>query len=143
MSLFSLDSAMDDRVVVRRPVGPPPLALRMVAVLAVPLLLYALVVTGQKALTNYQMHQQEQQLAAHVQELQAENVQLQENIVDAHTDAQIEKIAREQLGLVDPGDHALAIAAGGDPVTPKATPPPVAPPASPPVQAWWSYFFGG
>ena len=33
-------------IVVRRPVGPPPLALRLAAVLVVPLLLYALVATG-------------------------------------------------------------------------------------------------
>ena len=42
----------------RRPVGPPPLALRLAAVLAVPLLLYALVTTGQKALDNYRLNQE-------------------------------------------------------------------------------------
>ena len=44
--------------VVRRAIGPPPLALRLAAVLVVPLLLYALVATGQKALDNYRLNQE-------------------------------------------------------------------------------------
>ena len=45
-------------IVVRTPLGPPPLALRVAAVVAVPLLLYALVATGQKALDNYRLNQE-------------------------------------------------------------------------------------
>jgi len=43
-------------VVMRRPIGPPPLALRFAAVLVVPLLLYVLVATGQKAVDNYRLN---------------------------------------------------------------------------------------
>jgi cell division protein DivIC len=119
------------------------MALRLVAVLAVPLLLYALFATGQKAIDNYRLNQQADDLRVEVVELRSQNIQLQQQIIDAHTDASVEKIAREQLGLVKPGDNAVIIdpAAGGQPSvapTPAATPP--AEPA--PAQQWWDLFFG-
>jgi cell division protein FtsL len=132
---------MDERLVVRRPVGPPPLALRLAAVLVVPLLLYALVATGQKALDNYRLNQDADALRAEVTGLRAENVQLQKQIEAARTDAAIEAIAREQLGLIKPGDHPLVL------ISPAAQPAPAPPPAPtptplPPWRQWWDYFFG-
>jgi cell division protein DivIC len=127
----------------RRPVGPPPLALRLVAVLAVPLLLYALFATGQKAIDNYRLNQQAEDLRVDVVELRSQNIQLQQQILQAHTDASVERIAREQLGLVKPGDNALIIdpSAGGQPTTARS--PSAAPPADPPPwQQWWDLFFG-
>jgi cell division protein DivIC len=136
---------MDD-LIVRRPVGPPPLALRLAAVLAVPLLLYALVATGQKALDNYRLNQEADALRAEVVELRSENVQLQQQIEDARSDAAIEVIAREQLGLVRPGDHPLIVAQDGTAVTAAAasTPAPAPPPApTPPTwRQWLDLFFG-
>src|SRR5689334_17118338 len=113
-------------VVVRHPVGPPPLALRLAAVLVVPLLLYALVATGQKAVENYQLNQQADALRAQVVSLRAQNVQLQQQIEQARTDTAIETIAREQLGLIKPGDHPLVMVSQASQTTP-ATPPPPAP----------------
>ncbi len=147
-----LKRAMDDPVVVvRRPVGPPPLALRLAAVLAVPLLLYALVMTGQKAVENYQLNQQADGLRAQIAGLRAQNVQLQQQIEDARTDTAIETIAREQLGLIKPGDHPLVLLTDGStPAAPAssaaavqaaaAQPPPAAP--EPIWRQWWDYFFG-
>ena len=66
----------DERIVVRRPVGPPPFALRVAAVLVVPLLLYALVATGQKAIDKYRLNQEAERLRAEVVSLRAENIQL-------------------------------------------------------------------
>src|SRR4051812_7670622 len=109
-----LRRAVDEPVVVvRRPVGPPPLALRLAAVLAVPLLLYALVMTGQKAVENYQLNQQADALRGQIGGLRAQNVQLQQQIEDARTDTAIETIAREQLGLVKPGVHPLVLITDG------------------------------
>jgi cell division protein FtsL len=136
-------------VVMRRPIGPPPLALRLAAVLAVPLLLYALVMTGQKAVENYQLNQQAEALRAQIVSLRSQNVQLQQQIEDARTDTAIETIAREQLGLVKPGDHPLVLisdgasAAGRTSATAasaQAAPPPPAP--EPTWRQWWTYFFG-
>jgi cell division protein FtsL len=136
---------MDEPVlVVRRPIGPPPLALRLAAVLAVPLLLYALVMTGQKAVENYQLNQQAGGLRAQIVGLRAQNVQLQQQIEQARTDAAIETIAREQLGLVKPGDRPLVLVS--DRSAPSAAP--VAAEAvaratpEPTWRQWWDYFFG-
>src|SRR3954453_21117584 len=100
---------MDEPIIVRRPVGPPPLALRLAAVLAVPLLLYALVATGQKAVDNYQLNQEADGLRSDVVALRARNIQLQQQIEQARTDTAIETIAREQLGLIKPRDHPIVL----------------------------------
>jgi cell division protein FtsL len=131
-------------IVLRRPVGPPPLALRLAAVLVVPLLLYALVATGQKALDNYRLNQEAAGLRAEVLQLREQNIQLQQQIEAARTDAAIETIAREQLGLIKPGDHPLVLVAESSQPAAAPAPPAPAPPAPPePVwRQWWDYFFG-
>jgi cell division protein FtsB len=132
---------MDD-LIVRRPVGPPPLALRLAAVVAVPLLLYALVATGQKALDNYRLNQEVDGLRAEVIALRSENLTLQQQIEGARGDAAIEALAREQLGLIKPGDHAV-IVANDRPPTAKPTPVAPPPPAAPPTwRQWLDLFFG-
>jgi cell division protein FtsB len=131
----------DDPIVVRRPVGPPPLALRFAAVLVVPLLLYALVATGQKALDNYRLNQETEALRAEVLGLRAENVQLQQDIERARTDTAIETIAREQLGLIKPGDRPMVLVEQSPP--PRPAPTQRTPPTPPPVwRQWWEYVFG-
>jgi len=140
MKLLHVDEPV---VVVRRPIGPPPLALRLAAVLVVPLLLYALVATGQKAVENYRLNQQADQLRAETVGLRAENVRLQQAIEQARTDTAIETIAREQLGLIKPGDRPLVLVpqngtTSAAPV-PEAMPPPT---PRPNWRQWWDYFFG-
>lgn len=133
----------DPAVVVRRPIGPPPLALRLAAVLVVPLLLYALVATGQKALDSYRLNRDADALRAEILNLRTENIQLQQQIEQARTDTAIETIAREQLGLIKPGDHPLVLVPS-DPA-PAATAPTSAPaptPSPPTWRQWWDYFFG-
>lgn len=134
---------MDEPViVVRRPIGPPPLALRLAAVLAVPLLLYALVATGQKAYENYRLNQQADALRAEVVNLRTRNIELQQQIENARTDTAIETIAREQLGLVRPGDRPVVLVAPRNESGPAPTAPPSPPPARPTWRQWWDYLFG-
>lgn len=65
--------------------------------------------------------EQNRTLAARVQELQ--------------TDAEIERLAREQYNLVRPGEEAYAILpAPGEPAAPEPVPPEPAPEAE---QRWW------
>jgi cell division protein FtsL len=119
------------------------MALRLVAVLAVPLLLYALFATGQKAIDNYRLNQQADDLRVEVVELRSQNIQLQQEIIDARTDASVEKIAREQLGLVKPGDNALIVdPPAGAPPSAAPAPSPTPPADPPPAQQWWDLFFG-
>jgi cell division protein FtsL len=136
----------DEPIVIRRPIGPPPLALRFAAVLVIPLLLYALVATGQKALDNYRLNQEAEALQAEVVGLRAENLQLQRDIERARTDTAIETIAREQLGLVKPGDHPVVLIGQTSAVISQSGSPPVSAPTPAPSPAvwrqWWDYVFG-
>jgi cell division protein FtsL len=142
---FLMRTAFGQRapLLVRRPVGPPPIALRLAAVLAVPLLLYALVATGQKALDNYRLNQDADALRSEIVQLRQENIDLQRKIEVARTDSAIESIARQQLGLIKPGDKPLVIA--GSTASAPASPQPAAQPQPPEVpiwRQWWNYFFG-
>ena len=137
-------AAVDEPIVVRHPVGPPPLALRLAAVLVVPLLLYALLATGQKALDNYRLNQEADALRGEIAALRSENIDLQKQIETARTDASIEAIARQQLGLIKAGDHPVVLtgqssAAASAPTTEQAPP---QPPPAPVWRQWWAYFFG-
>ena len=126
----------------RRLAGPPPLALRLAAWLAVPLVVYALYATGQKALENYRLNQQADRLESDVRSLRDENLRLQSQIVEARSDVAIETIAREDLGLVKPGDTPLTLLpAGGQKATAEAPPPPEKS-TPPPWQQWRDLVFG-
>jgi cell division protein FtsL len=129
-------------VVMRRPIGPPPLALRLAAVLVVPLLLYALVATGQKAVDNYRLNRDADALRAEIVGLRSENIQLQAQIEHARTDTAIETIAREQLGLIKPGDHPLVLVPQSAQAPAAAPTPAPAPPPLPAWRQWWDYLFG-
>ena len=128
--------------IVRRPFGPPPVALRFAAVLVVPFLLYALFATGQKALDNYRLNQQADALRIEVRDLRNENIALQQQILQARTDASIESIARQQLGLVRPGDNPLVLIPAGPAVGSDAQTTPQPTPTPPPWRQWWDHFFG-
>jgi cell division protein FtsB len=120
------------------------LALRIAAVVAVPLLLYALVATGQKALDNYRLNQEAGRLRNEVVTLRQENLELQRQIELARQDVAIEAIAREQLGLIKPGDAPLILV--GDAA--RALTPALSQveresqPTPPPWRQWLDLFFG-
>lgn len=133
---------VDEPTVVRHAVGPPPLALRLAAVLVIPLLLYALVATGQKALTNYRLNQEADALRGEIQALRSDNVDLQRQIEASRTDTAIETIAREQLGLIKPGDHPIVIVPNGSASAPAPVSEPAAPPPKPVWRQWLDFFFG-
>ena len=107
-----------------------------------PLLLYALVATGHKAVENYRLNRDADALRAEIVGLRSENVQLQQQIEQARTDTAIETIAREQLGLIKPGDHPLVLLPQSPQPAPVPTPAPAPPPAPPAWRQWWDYLFG-
>ena len=126
----------------RKVAGPPPLALKLAALLVVPIFLYGLYATGVKALDHYQLIQQSEDLQDQVQRLRRENLDLQVSLNEARTDTAVERIAREELGLIKPGDQPVALLspAGQRATNLRATP--TAPPDLPPLQQWWNLFFG-
>jgi cell division protein FtsB len=96
----------------------------------IPLLVYGAYSIGDRWYQNYILSQQEQAIRADVMRLREENLRLQKELADARSDAGIEKVAREQLGLVKPGDAAIQIV--GTPAGPTPAAEPRAGPAPPP-----------
>ncbi len=84
------------------------------------------VVFGSTFLQVYRLEREAARLEHLKRDLETQNAQLREEIKLLHTPQYIEKLAREQLGLVKPGEIALLI------VPTPATPPPQHPPASRP-----------
>ena len=67
------------------------------------LIIFALVLV-QQVYTIYSLHQEKQQLEQQLQELKKENESLSEQKKLLEDDKHIEGIAREELGLVKPGE---------------------------------------
>lgn len=88
--------------------------------------------------TRTYLHQQDQisAEAMRVQALTAENEKLSKRVEQLHTDAEIERLAREQYNLVRPGEDAYAILPGPADPQPE-TRAPVAVPPPPPESSWW------
>jgi cell division protein FtsB len=80
-----------------------------------PVLAYASYSVGDRWYQNYLLNQEEAALRTDVLRLRDENIKLQKELNAARGDAEIEKTAREQLGLIKPGDQAIQIVgpAGG------------------------------
>jgi len=64
---------------------------------------------GRKALDNYQIQQQVDWLSEQVALEQQTNEELQQELSDVSSDAYVEKIARERLKLVKPGEVAVVV----------------------------------
>jgi cell division protein DivIC len=102
----------------------PVVALAVCAVLAM--------VFGGAYWDGYQLRREAARLGRERDELRKQNAQLREEIKLLHTPDYIERIAREQLGLVRPGEIAVILM--------RPTPAPAAAP-TPRVEergSWWS-----
>ncbi len=84
---------------------------------------------------GYLLGLEEDDLRRDVEQLRRENVRLQAAVSDARSDASIEKVAREQLNLVKPGDRPIVLVGppGGQAAEPSARP---GPPPTPEKPAW-------
>lgn len=91
----------------------------IIGVMAVPLGLYVVTATVQKAQESYRIAQEADALRAEIARLKEENLTLQSELKYHLSDEYIEKAAREQLNLVKPGDVLLLV------LSPTPTPVPV------------------
>jgi len=73
------------------------------------------------ARTYLDQHRQRQEALARIKATDAENKALEQRITTLHTDAEVERLAREQYNLVRPGEEAYAILPTRQP--PSAPPP--------------------
>ena len=69
--------------------------------------------------------------------LSAENAKLDQQVQQLQTDAEIERLAREQYGLVKPGESAYAILPPKQAPAPPRRPGPTPKPKSTHRHAWW------
>ena len=118
----------------------------LIILFVVPLLVYGAYSIGDRWYQNYLLTQQEEAIRVEVVKLREENLRLQRRLTLARSDAGIEKVAREQLGLVKPGDTALQIVG---PAGPAAAPPSQRPGEAPaptqpaPERPGWLRFLDG
>src|SRR3972149_4037065 len=82
---------------------------QIVLLLAVPLLFYLAALTASKAVETYQLNQQAEQLRQQIADLQARYEELEQTKHYVESPTYVEKVAREELGLLKYGDHAVII----------------------------------
>lgn len=108
-----------------------------------------LVVIGGKAAQGYEMRQEARALEQRIEQLKKENRRLTQDLDYLRSDQYIEKVAREELGLVRPGDVAVAALGIEDPRSPSLLPTPTRSPTPGAVEQdipnWqrWLYLFVG
>ena len=104
--------------------------------------LYFLVSVTQRTAQVYQLRQEEVRLQREVGSLEARHQQLVEQRDRLQSDPDIEKIAREQLNLIKPGETAVIVLPNKEAITlaqqqqPLAVPQQEAPPF---WKSWWAW----
>jgi cell division protein DivIC len=114
-------------------VGRPKTGLtiaHMMLLLAIPVLVYLAFSAGRKVIEMVVLRQQAAELRQEIEQLKARNAALREQIAYLQSDAYVEKVAREDLGLVKPGDTPVAVVMPSPSATPTPTPTPTPAP-------WW------
>ncbi len=99
-----------------------------------------LIATAQRAVESYQMSLQVEAVRKEVVDLRQQNVELQASIARRRSDAAVEKVAREELNLVRPGDVPVIVIAPTAQPTPVATPRPTPTPAVSIPRQWLRHF---
>ena len=130
-----------------RALAPSWIGPGLAVLFVLPLLVYGAYSIGDRWYQNYLLTQQEEAIRAEVTRLREENLRLQRELNLVRSDAGIEKVAREQLGLIKPGDTAIQIVGPAGPTapapgSPRASPP--QPPPPPPAErpAWLQFLDG-
>ncbi len=111
--------------------------------------LFVLAVVGGKAVQGYEMRQEAKAMERRIDQLKRENRQLGQQLDYYRSDEYVEKVAREELGLVRPNDVAVIVVPSDGPRTspmpaiPTPTPAAVPPKEEVPTwQRWLSLFVG-
>lgn len=109
--------------------------------------LFVLVIIGGKAVQGYEMRQEARALEQRIDGLKRENRRMTQELEHLQSDEYIEKVAREELGLIREGDVAIIMihpeGRASARALPVATPTPMATPAEqgiPTWQRWLSLF---
>ena len=101
----------------------------------VPTLAYAGYSVTDRWYQSYLLAEEEEALRVEIGGLRQQNLRLQAELLHARSDRSVEAVAREQLGLVKPGDRAFVLVGPTVAATPDA--PPVATPTARPEKPAW------
>ena len=104
-------------------------------------IVYLAVIVSQTIRHNYQLNQQINTLQKQISDLNGQQALLQYEVQYYKTDAYKEKAARQNLGLMLPGESVIILPPT---VTPKVAPVVVAPTTKSPSnpEQWWKFIFG-
>jgi cell division protein FtsB len=124
----------------RAETGGRALTRRLIAVATGLASVYLVILTGQRALDAYRANQEVQAVHADIVKLRARNIELQNQLASGQIDEDIERTAREELGLTKPGDHPIILV--WPPGTrPSAPAPAAATPVEEPNWREWLHLF--
>jgi cell division protein FtsB len=91
--------------------------------------LYLVLLTGQRALEAYRVNQDVDSVRRDIEALRARNIQLQTELSSGRLDEDVERIARDELGMVKPGDQPVVLVwpernpnHGGEATSPASSP---------------------
>jgi cell division protein FtsL len=71
--------------------------------------LYLVLLTGQRALEAYRVNQEVDTVRRDIDAQRARNIQLQAELSSSRLDEDIERIARDELNMVKPGDQSVVL----------------------------------
>lgn len=89
--------------------GAPAAPRRVLAVVVGVAALYLVLVIGQRAVDAYRANREIEAVREEIASLRARNLMLQAELSSSRFDDDIERIAREELGLIKPGDKPLVL----------------------------------
>jgi cell division protein FtsL len=82
---------------------------RLGVLVLIPFVVYTIYSVAEKSMQTYRLRQEVAAIRQEVEAEKRENLRLQQELVDARSDQQIEDSARRYLNLVRPGDHAVVL----------------------------------
>ena len=127
---------MNSSLAALRRISPMQILLLLVLTVA----LYFAAAFAGELIDSHRIGQQVASLSADIDRLRAENIRLKGEVNEASSDAFVERQAREELGLVRPGDVPVVIANAPTPAPP---PPPPAPTPKAHWQQWRDLLLAG
>jgi cell division protein DivIC len=118
-----------------RRISPMQILLLLVLTVA---LYFAAAFSGE-LIASHRIDKQVASLTSEIDGLKARNAQLKAAVAEASSDAYVERQAREELGLVRPGDTPVVVVNAPTPAPP---PPAPAPPPKPHWEQWRDLLLG-